>query len=575
MTSPTHIFFSEFCLAVASVSGSPDLNSHTAIAVAAGSLLPDIDISSSWTGRLLPFISKPIEHKFGHRTITHSFLVILLLVLISFLLSLFTFHSSLLTALTIGYASHVIIDCTTVQGVKILYPFSMRNAVFPLDTLSPYDYRIKVGTSGDTVLGFIFLFLTLPVAYLSLNSYQKTVREVQRDIDSAVRQYNELTKDFIVFARIQQGTNTATHKQVNGDYMIIAAEKLNLLVIRTPQGPLSVGKDQFLNDIFTDDILAIPRIKARTTIQSIDAQNQSLATIRYPYHTADSLVFFSGDIEFYEPITLGTSNVIPESSNRESTPDQQSLPLFSAKFKSIVQTNQRLKLNLEPYDILKSMNITDEIFKTARLTIKAITPTERPQLNDTMAISINSNSKFQLVEIKQSENLRLLIDTGSTIAVGQAIGFIQTNDIQRLKLQMQQINTNLKMLEGQTKKEENTFRADTTLVNNQISSLEEQIHLQEDLVSRQLAGKASLDDLTTKLTQVQTKKAKLSISHSQAIERINSSKQKTLNSIAQLNLKILDLEQKHTITSVNAGTIKEIRSFTNGTKKQYLIVCQP
>jgi inner membrane protein len=560
VTSPTHIFFSEFCLAVASVSGSPDLNSHTAIVAAAGSLLPDIDVSSSWTGRLLPFISKPIEHKFGHRTITHSFVIIIFFIMSSFILSLFTIHSSLFTALTIGYSSHIIIDCTTVQGVKILYPFSMRNAVFPLDTLSPYDYRIKVGTSGDIILGFIFLFLTLPVAYLSLNSYQKTVREVQRDIDSAVRQYNELTKDFIVFARIQQGTNTATHQQVKGDFMIIAAEKPDLLIIRTPQGPLSVGKNQFLNDIFTDDILAVPRFKARTMIQSIDVQNQSLATIRYPYQTADSLIFFSGDIEFYKPVTLR---------------DTVDLPLFSAKFKSIVQTNQRLKLNLEPYDLLKSMNITDDIIKTARLTIKAITLLEHSQSQDTMPILVNPSSKFQLVEIKQSENLRLLIDTGSTITVGQAIGFIQTNDIQRLKLEMEQFNSGLKLLESQEKKEENTFAADTALVNDEMSDLETQKHLQEDLVSRQLAGKALLNELTTKLKELQTKKAKLSITHSQAMERINSSKQKALNSIAQINLKILDLEQKHTITATNQGTVKEIRSFTNGTKKQFLIVCQP
>jgi len=41
-----------------------------------------------------------------------------------------------------------------------------------------------------------------------------------------------------------------------------------------------------------------------------------------------------------------------------------------------------------------------------------------------------------------------------------------------------------------------------------------------------------------------------------------------------MNLKILDLEQKHTITATNQGIVKEIRSFTNGAKKQFLIVSQ-
>jgi inner membrane protein len=560
MTSPTHIFFAEFCLAVASVSGSPDLNSHTVFAAAAGSLLPDIDVSTSWAGRLLPFISKPIEHKFGHRTITHSFFVVIFFGLSSFILSLFTIHSSLFTALTIGYASHIIIDCTTVQGVKILYPFSMRNAVFPLDTMSPFDYRIKVGTYGDTVLGFIFLFLTIPIAYVSLNTYKTTVREVQRDVASAVREYDELAKDFIVFARVQKGVNTITHQDINGEFMIIAAEKQNVLIVRTPEGALSVGKDKFLNDIFTDDVLAIPRIKARTTIQSLEAQNQSLAIIRSPYQTADSLVFFSGDIEFYEPVALR---------------DTVDLPLFSTRFKSIVQSNQKLKLNLEPYDILKSVNITDEIIKTAKLTIKAITPLKSSAASDSMPIVVNSTSKFQLVEIKQSENLRLLIDTGTAITAGQEIGFIQTNDVQLLKLKMEQLEANLQLFDNQARKENSTFAADSALIGVQISSLESQIGLQEDLVARQLAGKGLLGELTAKLTELQTKQTKLVTNHHHVLERISSAKQKALNNIAQLNLKVSDLEEKHTITATYKGIVKEIRSFTNGAKKQFLIVCQP
>jgi hypothetical protein len=41
-----------------------------------GSLLPDIDTPKSSLGRLLPFLSIPIERRWGHRTLTHSLLLV-------------------------------------------------------------------------------------------------------------------------------------------------------------------------------------------------------------------------------------------------------------------------------------------------------------------------------------------------------------------------------------------------------------------------------------------------------------------------------------------------------------------
>jgi inner membrane protein len=74
MTSPTHISFSLFTLAFASVGQGMEFNYENALLCAVGSLTPDLDNSKSWLGRLFPFISKPIENKFSHRTLTHSLL---------------------------------------------------------------------------------------------------------------------------------------------------------------------------------------------------------------------------------------------------------------------------------------------------------------------------------------------------------------------------------------------------------------------------------------------------------------------------------------------------------------------
>ena len=48
------------------------------LALVVGSLLPDIDTTTSGTGRFVKPVSKLIETKFGHRTLTHSLLFTLL-----------------------------------------------------------------------------------------------------------------------------------------------------------------------------------------------------------------------------------------------------------------------------------------------------------------------------------------------------------------------------------------------------------------------------------------------------------------------------------------------------------------
>ncbi len=340
MTTQTHIFFAQFCLAFASIGQGIELNTANALACAIGSLSPDIDNSTSFLGRLVP-ISKTIEKKFGHRTIFHSIFAILLLIALAVAIK-----TQILASFTIGYISHILIDCTSIQGVKIFYPLSIKNAVFPFDTQQPEAYRIKVGSTADIVLGFIFLILTLPFAYISIQSHKKIIREIQKDINSAVRTYNELAKDFICFAQID-GINTTTHEHIKGNFLIISAEKQNMLLIKKHALTLSVGKDNFKNDIFTANILTIPSIKAKTEIKTLSIQNQSLSSV---IDINDTLIFVSGEFEFYEPI---------------STPPQQT------KYEFFKQTSEnKLKLSNATTEFLNSIDINNKIIKNAKITIK-------------------------------------------------------------------------------------------------------------------------------------------------------------------------------------------------------------
>ncbi|MBM7094528.1 MULTISPECIES: metal-dependent hydrolase [Alteribacter] len=93
----------------------------------AGSLLPDIDEPSSFLGRRLTFISRPVKRIFGHRGITHSVLTWMIL---AYLLS--PFEHPFLTGLLIGYAVHLAGDLFSSRSIPLFAPFSSFRLKMPV-----------------------------------------------------------------------------------------------------------------------------------------------------------------------------------------------------------------------------------------------------------------------------------------------------------------------------------------------------------------------------------------------------------------------------------------------------------
>ncbi|MCR6097872.1 metal-dependent hydrolase [Salipaludibacillus agaradhaerens] len=108
-----------------------------------GSVLPDIDESRSWIGRRIPVISTVINGVFGHRGLTHSGLILLLLVA-----GLFHFPHAFLQAMFTGAILHIVADFFSVGGVPLFYPFSKKRSQVGL---------YKTGTWSEGLLFLIGL----------------------------------------------------------------------------------------------------------------------------------------------------------------------------------------------------------------------------------------------------------------------------------------------------------------------------------------------------------------------------------------------------------------------------------
>jgi inner membrane protein len=100
---------------------------EVALAVA-GALLPDLDHPQSWVGRRTRPISTALAAMLGHRGVTHSALAILALTAV---LLHEGYRRAAVSALAVGYLSHLAADLLTPRGLRLAWPLS-RTWSFPL-----------------------------------------------------------------------------------------------------------------------------------------------------------------------------------------------------------------------------------------------------------------------------------------------------------------------------------------------------------------------------------------------------------------------------------------------------------
>lgn len=140
-------------------------NLDTVIFTVIASQLPDIDHTKSIIGKCFKPLSKWIDRKFGHRTITHSFLFLILIVLISYSFEkLFDLDHTYSLILFFAVFSHFILDMVTIQGIPLFYPFYRNPCVIPGNV----SLRISTNDSKAEIIAFA---LFVAVGFTSMDLY--------------------------------------------------------------------------------------------------------------------------------------------------------------------------------------------------------------------------------------------------------------------------------------------------------------------------------------------------------------------------------------------------------------------
>ena len=123
-----------------------------------GSLIPDIDYTKSTIGKIFRPISKYLNRRFGHRTITHSLLAMFgSFLLFAIIESTFFDQTTTSKIYLLGFFSHLVLDMMTVQGVPLFYPFLRNPCVLPGNP----NARFKTGNLHSETMIFCFFLLSL------------------------------------------------------------------------------------------------------------------------------------------------------------------------------------------------------------------------------------------------------------------------------------------------------------------------------------------------------------------------------------------------------------------------------
>jgi inner membrane protein len=106
-------------------------------------LLPDIDISTSPAGRVLPWISRFFESRMPHRSCTHSLVASGAIAIMGYTAALFNPNLlNLAHALSVGYFFGWFADIFTRGGVEMFWPS-------PVRCVCPGNRNLRLRTGSD------------------------------------------------------------------------------------------------------------------------------------------------------------------------------------------------------------------------------------------------------------------------------------------------------------------------------------------------------------------------------------------------------------------------------------------
>ena len=559
MTSPTHIAFAESLYLLILTPSGVQLSWRGAVITAFVSLLPDIDLPTSWLGRVFFFISEPIERTFGHRTITHSLLFTLAITACIYAAEKAPFVYPHTTSLFLmAYVSHILLDTCTIQGAKMFYPISSRDCVFPYDPRSPYSYRMKSGSKADTILFFFFAALLIPLYIFASNGFERLIRITQKTPQSALRDYCELSTSHIVFADVD-AVNTLTHERINGRFELVGIRDPNTLLFSSGTNVYTLGENPAMDNFMSNSVVCIPGPTARTAVVSVNLAGQMLSSLKNFTSPAGQTRFF-GSLESDRRVEL------PQSFDR---------------FNTISTYGSILKFDHATYDDIQKFSLENVLVLRGQLTIKTITEESNvftsspsPLVSQSPRLLIVPLGDFSTIDTTGSPaELSVLVGSGDTVSAGSILAKISTPAELKVLDRIASLLSRKPSLQSRKEIALARLRSSVRSAEEKLAKSTRVYQLKFDLYNKSLASRTELDIAENDKTAAQSNLDRINKILESTQEKYKQDFRNVEITIDRLRTELAANQNKRVITSPAEGVIVELRSTPKALgKNSYSIV---
>ncbi len=546
MTSPTHIAFAEsLYLLILTPSGVP-LSWRGAIITAFVSLLPDIDLPTSWLGRIFFFISKPIERTFGHRTITHSLLFTLAVTACVYAAEKATFvHPHTTSLFLMAYVSHILLDTCTIQGAKMFYPISSRDCVFPYDPRSPYSYRMKSGSKADTILFFFFAVLLIPLYIFASNGFERLIRITQKTPQAALRDYYELSTSHIVFADVD-ALNTLTHERISGRFELIGIRDPNTLLFSSGTNVYTLGENPAIDNFMSNSVICIPGPAAKTAVVSVNLAGQMLSSLK-------NFTSPTGQTRFFGSLETDRRVELPQSFDR---------------FNTVSSYGTILKFDHATYDDIQKFSLENVLVIRGQLTIKTITeesnvPISSPSLpvSQSPRLLIIPLGDFSTIDTTGGPaELSVLVKSGDTVIAGSILAKISTPAELKVLNSIASLKSRKPSLQSRKEIALARLSAAVRSAEEKLTKSTQVYQLKFDLFNKSLASRTDLDIAGNDKTVAQSNLDKANKILESTQEKYDQELRNIQRTIDRLRTDLAANQNKRVITSPADGIVVELRS---------------
>jgi len=255
--------------------------------------LPDLDSHDSVLGRLLPFMSRPLEARLGHLQQWHSLASNAFIALITAPLVLL-FGLEAWYPIPLAFFSHLILDMLTPEGLMLLWPVTdTRYLIFGGPIKSPGGRtERRLAASLAIVCTMLLLVVDIgppkpsPVASLT---YEQTLER-----------YHALRGRNLIFADVE-GTWQATGRRMSGRFEILNASDQSFVMLDRYDGKVFSAGRSSSDNLYLNRITLQPGSPVRVKPAEIHLQDEPLTEglpVLYQMQREPGLqhIYVSGDV---------------------------------------------------------------------------------------------------------------------------------------------------------------------------------------------------------------------------------------------------------------------------------------